>query len=284
MKGLILAAGSGTRLRPLTQNIPKPLVSVMGQPLIDYTIEAFIQAGFTELGVVGGYKGCLLQEFLGDGKRYGIKINYIHNKHYQLGNTTSILASQHFVNQEPFIVSMVDHMISPAILSCLFNKVECGNILCVDRQVQSTLHCKEATKVWIDERGFVLEIGKGLSRFNAIDTGVFLFTPRVFHHLSICLQNGPCSITRALRHMIAKGDTVISCDITGSFWFDVDTLDDLEYVCTVLQRRAQEAAVERDGNASSDLGSSEGERCSISSPTSVWNTPHPPPVAGSSNK
>jgi NDP-sugar pyrophosphorylase family protein len=89
MKGVILAAGTGTRLKPLTRDLPKPLVSLLGRPLIDYTIEAFVQAGFTELGIVVGYKDHLLRRYLSDGTRYGIRIQYLPNTHYWRGNATS---------------------------------------------------------------------------------------------------------------------------------------------------------------------------------------------------
>ena len=71
MKGVILAAGAGTRLEPLTRELPKPLVSVLGRPLIDYTIEAFARAGFSRLAVVTGHNGHVLRRYLDDGSRYG---------------------------------------------------------------------------------------------------------------------------------------------------------------------------------------------------------------------
>ena len=57
MRGVIIAAGAGTRLKDLTRDLPKPLIAVVGKPLIDYTIEAFSEAGFTRLGVVVGHDG-----------------------------------------------------------------------------------------------------------------------------------------------------------------------------------------------------------------------------------
>jgi len=238
MKGVILAAGAGIRLKSLTREFPKPLVPVLGRPLIDYTIEAFVQAGFNRLGVVAGHKGHLLRQYLGAGNRYGISIQYLPNVHYRQGNATSILASQPFVQNEPFIVSMADHMISTAILESLLACAGRSHILCMDRRAHALTQISDATKVWVDEKGFVVYIGKDLVRFNALDTGVFFFTPRIFHNISICLHDGPCSITRAVRHMIASGDPLGTCDVSGSFWLDVDTPDDLRYASSVLRRRA----------------------------------------------
>jgi choline kinase len=237
MKGVILAAGAGTRLKSLTRELPKPLVSVNGRSLIDYTIEAFVQAGFTELGVVVGYKDHLLRRYLGDGGRYGISIQYLFNEHYWRGNATSILTSRPFVQNEPFVVSMADHMISPVILKRLFACAGRGHVLCVDRRVQAFPQTSEATKVWVDERGFVVHIGKELVRYNALDTGVFLFTPHIFRYIPVEPHDGLCSITRTVRWMIASGYPLGTCDVSGTFWLDVDTPDDLRYASTEVHRR-----------------------------------------------
>jgi 1L-myo-inositol 1-phosphate cytidylyltransferase len=254
---VILAAGAGTRLRGLTRDLPKPLVSVMGKPLIDYTIEAFIQAGFTRLGIVVGHKGHLLQRQLGDGRRRGIRIEYLPNVNYRRGNATSILACQPFVRQEPFVVSVADHMISSVILQHLIESIGRNHILCVDRQTRISPKIRDATKVWVDESGFVERIGKQLTRFNAIDTGVFYFTPSIFKHRSACLDEGICSITNVASHMITSGEPLCACDVSGSFWFDVDTPEDLRNARVALRRREVAAPKERSSSyASSDFGPS----------------------------
>ncbi len=103
MKAVILASGVGTRLQSLTRDLPKPRVPVLGRCLVEYTIEAFVQAGFERLGVVMGYMGHMLPRHLGNGHRYGIRINYLGNPDYRRGNATSILASCQYVKGEPFV-------------------------------------------------------------------------------------------------------------------------------------------------------------------------------------
>ncbi|BCX88730.1 N-acetyl-alpha-D-muramate 1-phosphate uridylyltransferase [Methylomarinovum tepidoasis] len=76
MKAMILAAGRGERLRPLTDRLPKPLVEVAGKPLIVHLIEALAQAGFRELVVNLGYRGVQIREALGDGGTFGVDIAY----------------------------------------------------------------------------------------------------------------------------------------------------------------------------------------------------------------
>jgi len=76
MKAMILAAGRGERLRPITDNIPKPLVEVKGKPLIQYHIEALVKAGFTELVINHAWHGEKIEQAIGDGSRFGATIQY----------------------------------------------------------------------------------------------------------------------------------------------------------------------------------------------------------------
>ncbi len=76
MRALILAAGRGERMRPLTSDMPKPLLSAGGKPLIDYHIEALARAGITELVVNLSWQGAKLRDYLGDGSRYGVSLRF----------------------------------------------------------------------------------------------------------------------------------------------------------------------------------------------------------------
>lgn len=76
MKAMILAAGKGERLRPLTLHTPKPLVQAAGVPLIEYHVRALARAGFAELVVNHAWLGQQIEDYLGDGERYGVSIRY----------------------------------------------------------------------------------------------------------------------------------------------------------------------------------------------------------------
>jgi MurNAc alpha-1-phosphate uridylyltransferase len=76
MKAMILAAGRGERMRPLTDRVPKPLLEVAGKPLIQYHIEALREAGFTELVVNCAHLGEQIAARLGDGRAFGVRIDY----------------------------------------------------------------------------------------------------------------------------------------------------------------------------------------------------------------
>ena len=76
MKAMILAAGKGERMRPLTLHTPKPLVPAAGKPLIEYHLEALAKAGFTEVVINHAWLGAQIEAHLGDGQRFGLSIRY----------------------------------------------------------------------------------------------------------------------------------------------------------------------------------------------------------------
>ncbi|MEN8638662.1 N-acetylmuramate alpha-1-phosphate uridylyltransferase MurU [Pseudomonas sichuanensis] len=76
MKAMILAAGKGERMRPLTLHIPKPLVPAAGKPLIEYHLEALARAGFTEVVINHAWLGQQIEDHLGDGSRFGLRLRY----------------------------------------------------------------------------------------------------------------------------------------------------------------------------------------------------------------
>lgn len=83
MKAMILAAGRGKRLAPLTDTNPKPLIQVAGKPLIEYHIDSLVRANIREIVINTGYLGNLIREHLGDGERFGCQIVYSIEPHHE---------------------------------------------------------------------------------------------------------------------------------------------------------------------------------------------------------
>ena len=75
-KGMILAAGQGTRVRPLTRDLPKPMVPILGKPVMEYLIEHLALHGITEIMVNVAYHHQKIEEYFGDGHRWGVQIGY----------------------------------------------------------------------------------------------------------------------------------------------------------------------------------------------------------------
>lgn len=108
MKAMILAAGRGERMRPLTDRIPKPLVKLNGRPLIEYHVLDLAQAGIGEVVINLGYRGAQIREYLGDGSRYGVAIEYSDEGEPPLETGGGIFRALPLLGAAPFIVVNAD--------------------------------------------------------------------------------------------------------------------------------------------------------------------------------
>jgi MurNAc alpha-1-phosphate uridylyltransferase len=104
---LILAAGRGERLRPLTDAAPKPLLKAGGRPLIDWQVERLVRAGFTELVVNHAYLGEMIESALGDGRSFGARIRYSPESP-ALETAGGIVKALPLLPREPFVVVSSD--------------------------------------------------------------------------------------------------------------------------------------------------------------------------------
>ena len=247
MKGVILAAGFGSRLARHHSVKHKVLLPVAGRPIIDYTLEAFAGAGITDIAIITGHQGEHLENWVGNGSRYGLNVQFVFNPHYRFGNALSVYAARRFSNDEPFILSMADHMVSPDLLAPLLDVRGRDNALAVDFDF-SLNQAEEATKVLVKEDGSIRSIGKKLERWNGIDAGVFRFSPNIFEAIDkeLSEEREQYELSHAVTRLIDEGGALQACDVSGSFWHDVDTWEDLVYVReavsgdndTITERRA----------------------------------------------
>ncbi len=104
MKAMILAAGRGERMRPLTDHTPKPLLVVGGKPLIEWHIDHLVGAGITDLVINHAHLGAQIEDALGDGSRYGAAIRYSPERPAALETAGGIVNALHLLGNEPFAV------------------------------------------------------------------------------------------------------------------------------------------------------------------------------------
>jgi MurNAc alpha-1-phosphate uridylyltransferase len=104
MKAMILAAGRGERMRPLTDTVPKPLLPVAGKPLMQYHIEALAEAGITEIVINLAWLGGRIRDALGDGSRFGVRIAYSDEGDAALETGGGIFEALPLLGPEPFLV------------------------------------------------------------------------------------------------------------------------------------------------------------------------------------
>lgn len=229
-KGVILAAGDGNRLGPLTVSCPKGLLPVNDRvPLITYPIEALVAAGITQIAIVVGYLGDKVMEVLGSGSSFGAKLQYIFNSDYLGGTAISLYKARDWTQGDPFVLCMADHLIERKLVKCLLDRKTCNETLCVDYTPASYHQLDEATKVIVDSAGHIRNIGKELIYWDALDTGVFLLTENFFqalHELTYRLGSD-IEITDVIRFLVKQGHRFATCNVSGCFWLDVDTEGDL---------------------------------------------------------
>lgn len=107
MKAMILAAGRGERMRPLTDTLPKPLLEVRGRPLIVWHIVNLVRAGITEIVINLHYRGEQIRAALGDGSRFGANIHYSHEEQV-LETAGGIAHARHLLGEQPFVCISAD--------------------------------------------------------------------------------------------------------------------------------------------------------------------------------
>ena len=231
MKALIIAAGLGSRM--YTVGDTKPLVSLLGLNLIERVILTAKKSGIKEFCIVTGYNGEKIREQLSYGKKYGIKIQYIQNDQWTKGNAISVLKAKNYF-KKPFVLLMADHNYDHRILDRLLKtkigKDEC--ILCVDNNPKDHLNIDDATKVLtIDHR--IETIGKNLSDYNCIDTGIFICNPVIFDALEESISKGDEGLSGGVK-VLAQRYKMRYLRLADNFWIDIDDKTDLKNAERIL--------------------------------------------------
>ena len=237
MKALIIAAGQGKRLRPIGDT--KPLVTLLGLGLIERVILTAKKSGIKEFCIVTGYHGEKIREQLSDGEKYGVRIQYVQNDSWIRGNAISVLkARDHF--KESFVLLMADHNYDHRILNELLKtkigKDEC--ILCVDKNPGDHLNIDDATKV--QTVGYRIDsIGKDLSDYNCIDTGIFICNPVIFDVLEQSISKGDEGLSGGIK-ILAQRHKMRYMSLGDNFWIDVDDKTDRKnaelLICNKLKK------------------------------------------------
>ena len=218
---VILAAGRGMRL---DSSVPKPLVRLLGQSLIERVLRTCASAGVHQFVVVVGHEEEQVGSHVrGLGKRLGLDVSCVSAQSWSLGNGASTGAAASHIGDRPFFLLMADHLFDPEILKKLLADVPTSHEVClaVDRDYRQVFDLDDATKVRC-VNGRIAEIGKGLAEWESTDTGVFLCAPELFRAIEKTFQGGRHQLSDAIAELASRG-LVRPVDVTGYRWLDVDT-------------------------------------------------------------
>ena len=222
MHAVILAAGEGMRLRPLTRTRPKPMVPIGNRPLLEYVLEAVADAGIEDVVLVVGYKRERIQSHFGDGNDWEVDITYaVQDK--QLGTGHAVAQAEPYVDGE-FIVLNGDRIIDSSLVSGIADDATPAPAVAIRRSETPSAY----GVVDLDGDRVVSVDEKPRGRTPAsdlINAGVYKFTPSVFDAIGRIDTVGESPITAALDHLAAEG-SVRAVRYDGR-WLDVSVPWDL---------------------------------------------------------
>jgi dTDP-glucose pyrophosphorylase len=221
-KAVLLAAGRGTRMRSLTNELPKPMIEVGGKPILLHIVEGLRAAGVGQFLIIVGYRAEVVRQFFGDGARFGVAIEYA-TQVVQDGTGKVVDLARDFAAAEPFVLSYGDIIVDPINyqgLVVLENGTEA--ILSVKRNEDVS----KGGAVFLNEQFELIDLrekpGPGEPTSAWYNAGIYAFRPSIFD-FTACLGRSPrgeFELTDAVRDLARSGKKVQAIELTGA-WADV---------------------------------------------------------------
>ncbi len=237
-KAVILSGGKGTRLRPITHTSAKQLVPIANRPILFYGIEAIKEAGITDIGIVVGDTAAEIEEAVGDGSRFGVKVTYIRQE-APLGLAHAVKISRDFVGTDRFIVYLGDNLILDGIKAF------------VGRFTENEPNCQILLAHVPNPEDFgVAELdGERVARLvekprepktDLALVGVYMFDETVFEAAESIKPSwrNELEITDAIQYLIKKGSNV-QFQIISGWWKDTGKLGDMLEANRMLLERLE---------------------------------------------
>jgi len=218
VKGYILAAGEGTRMRPLTANIPKPLLPVAGRPFLEHNIESFKEAGIKDIIMLVGWRAQRIREHFGDGREFGVRIEYVEQKE-RLGTAHAIGMIRDRVDS-PFFCLYGDVVLTKESVKGMVehHKKVKGSVMALttveDPRRYGVITVQDGVVTGISEKPEVPEA-------NTVNAGAYILDPAVFESIAETRKSsrGEFEITDTFR-AIAQKAHLYAYLIKGD-WIDV---------------------------------------------------------------
>jgi len=231
---LILAAGNGTRLRAVSHGLPKPLVHFRGKPILEHVILGAQQAGIDRFVIVVGYRSDLIRRWFAQRWRGTVPVTWVENTEYHKQNGISVLKAREELHDK-FLLLMADHIFDAESARKLVREPLAPGevILAVDPNIDQVFDLDDATKV--RRKGDrIVDIGKEIETYDALDTGMFLCSPALFDRLQSAVRDGNCSLSDGMRQL-AQALRLRALEIGEAGWQDLDTPEALAHAETVFE-------------------------------------------------
>ncbi|MFH1403049.1 MAG: glucose-1-phosphate thymidylyltransferase [Candidatus Altiarchaeota archaeon] len=277
MKGLILAGGHGTRLRPLTNTGPKQLIPIANKPVLFYAIEDLKEAGIKDIGIILGHNMPeKIMEAVGDGSQWGVRITYIFQGE-PLGLAHAVKVAHDFIKDSPFVMYLGDNLLKDGIRKIVkefkSKRPECAIALC------SVPNPQMFGVAELDKEGRVVNLVEKPRepKSSLALVGVYLFRKSIFKAIKNIIPSwrGELEITDAIDWLIKNGMKVESHIVEG-WWKDTGLPDDLIHANSLLLedlKKNVKGVVEKgakiNGNVSIGAGSRITKGSSIEGPVII---------------
>jgi dTDP-glucose pyrophosphorylase len=219
-KVVLMVGGLGTRLRPLTENIPKPMLKVGDKPILETIVLNFKKYGFTDIVMCVNYKSHVIEEHFGDGSNFGIKIEYIYEKERMgTAGALSLLSSK---PTEPFFVMNGDLLTKVNFEHLLNHHVSNGSIatMCLRKYEYDIPY--GVVNLNSDKNIISIEEKPQYSYF--INGGIYLINPEVLNNIP---ENQFFDMP-SLFEVLLKNDKMCGSYIIKEYWLDIGRLSDYE--------------------------------------------------------
>ncbi len=223
MRAMILAGGLSTRLYPLTKQVPKPLVPVLGEPNAAHLLRYLKSYGFSEIAINVHYLPGQIIDTLGDGSRFGVHIEYLHEKEL-LGSAGAVEQMKaFFAEEDDFVVVGCDDLTDlplNRLLEFHRKKHAIATIGLVERD-EVAQYGVVVTDADGKITGFQEKPAKGTERSKLVNTGIYAFTPDIFDHIppGVFYDFGK-NVFPSLQE---AGLAFYGFDARGAYWCDIGT-------------------------------------------------------------
>jgi dTDP-glucose pyrophosphorylase len=236
MKAVILAAGKGTRMRELTQEIPKPMLKVQGRPILEHILDGLKQAGITQVFIVTGFRAETIEEYFQDGRKWGMQIAY-GRQVVQDGTGKAPELAKAFVGTDDFLLTYGDILVKPETYAQMLRRfaeapfsglitvtgsedVTKGGLNFFDDSFCLTRLVEKPTPAQVQELRTQGWLKPGQTAW--YNAGIYIFRPEVYD-FTARLQlspRGEYELTDAINAMVESGRRIAGMQIAGR-WVDV---------------------------------------------------------------